>query len=122
MPAAPKALSAARNGREAEQLAADVLARKGYHIIASNYRHKRSEIDIIAQNGLFVVFVEVKMRISNAFGYPEEAVTEKKAETVRRGAEGWMTENNFSGPIRFDIIAVEGTGPTARITHFEDAF
>ncbi|MES2387216.1 MAG: YraN family protein [Bacteroidota bacterium] len=109
-------------GQNAEQLAALRLSKQGYNILARNYRASRSEIDIIADYMGTIVFVEVKMRKSSAFGYPEQSVTAKKEEMVRRGAEAWMYENNWNGMIRFDIVAIEGEGLSPVFTHFEDAF
>lgn len=108
-------------GLEGEQLAADYLTGKGYLIMHKNYRHKRAEIDIIAEKEKVLVFVEVKYRKSNAFGYPEAFVTERKQELIQSAAENYVLDKNWRGDIRFDIVSItKGTIPD--IEHFEDAF
>ena len=66
-----------RQGKIGEDLAAKYLERNGLRIIERNYRFERGEIDLIAEEGEELVFVEVKTRRSNAFGAPEDAVTER---------------------------------------------
>ena len=62
-------------GISGENLACDALARQGYAILARRYRTRVGEIDIVAQDGETLVFVEVKTRTSGNFGVPAEAVT-----------------------------------------------
>ncbi|MDH5475903.1 MAG: YraN family protein [Cyclobacteriaceae bacterium] len=107
-------------GAKAERHAASYLISRGYEIIANNYRYKRSEIDIIAEIGDIIVFVEVKSRSNRGFGNPEASVNEKKEQKVIEGAENFIYERNWNGRIRFDIIAIDLK--TDEITHFEDAF
>ena len=76
-----------KKGKEAEDMAADFLKAIGYEIVERNYRHRRSEIDLIVRKEKWLVFVEVKMRSSDAFGYPEEFVDYKKAKNIVYGAE-----------------------------------
>ena len=109
-------------GNLGEKKAAEFLERKGYFIIERNFRYRRGEIDIIARKGTLLLFVEVKTRTgNNAWGYPEEAVTNKKARKVVACANAYIFKKNWQGEIRFDIISVE-IGETEPITHFEDAF
>lgn len=105
-------------GQFAEQQAAIFLEKKGYKILATNYRHGRGEIDLIATENNIVVFVEVKSRKNAAFGQPETAVNHKKQALIQQTAEGYLEELGLQNPIRFDIIAIVGQ----EITHFEDAF
>jgi len=60
---------------------------KGFEIIMRNYRHKHSEIDLIVKKNNWLIFVEVKMRSSDAYGYPEDFVDYKKAKNIVSGAE-----------------------------------
>ncbi|MCU0383654.1 MAG: YraN family protein [Cyclobacteriaceae bacterium] len=108
-------------GMKAEEEAAIFLAAKGYKIVERNYRYKHAEIDIIVIKHEVLVFVEVKSRAKLKFGLPEEAVTEKKAAKILEGAEAYLVEKNWQGPIRFDVIAITN-GNTIEIMHFEDAF
>lgn len=109
------------SGQKGEELAAQFLEKKGYQIVARNFRYKRAEVDIIAQQGNLLVFVEVKARSSTTFGYPEDFVDEKKAALIIAAAEYYINENNWEGMIRFDIISVM-LQPRIGIHHFEDAF
>lgn len=109
-------------GDYGEQLAADMLKDKGYKIVASNYRYKRSEIDIIAEKDGTLVFVEVKTRKNASFGYPEDFVNEKKAEMIIAAAENYIFENKWKKNIRFDIISVIMGKEGNEIVHFKDAF
>lgn len=111
----------AKTGKEGEQQAADYLQGKGYEILVRNYRHKHAEIDLIAKQGSFIVFVEVKTRSYSFYGEPEAFVDLKKAETVIFAAENYTYENKYNGNIRFDIVSVK-TGAAPEIVHFEDAF
>lgn len=110
-------------GQEGERIAMDYLIRNGYEILHQNYRNKRSEIDLIAKKNGIVVFVEVKMRSSVSFGPPEDAVDQKKEEQIMMGAEAFMEEEEWSGPIRFDILSiVKKKCRIDEIRHFIDAF
>jgi len=108
-------------GKEGEKIAADYLSNQGYDILVFNYRYKRAEVDLIAQKDEIIIFVEVKMRSSTGFGYPEEAVSDKKAELIMEAAEHYMYETNWKGKLRFDIIAIL-KGKNEEIMHLEDAF
>jgi len=108
-------------GDKGEQLACYYLMEKGYQILESNYRYKRVEVDIIGLKDSTIVFVEVKVRSSNAYGYPEQAVTEDKANRIRTAAEYYMDERKWDKNIRFDIIAIT-LNPEVEIVHLEDAF
>ncbi|MEQ8415050.1 MAG: YraN family protein [Imperialibacter sp.] len=108
-------------GKKGEIIATDHLRKAGYEIIAKNYRASRGEIDIIAKLAATLIFVEVKTRSNGKFGYPEEAVTQKKADKLIETAQAYMEEVNWEGNIRFDIISVD-LQRSAEITHFEDAF
>ncbi len=75
------------------------------------------------QDGNCLVFVEVKARRGNPrFGYPEEAVADKKIEKIQEGAEAFIVEQNWLGPIRFDIVSVQLSSQEPHITYFKDAF
>ena len=108
-------------GLEGEALAKEYLQNKGWSILESNYRYKRSEIDLIAFKERMLIFVEVKTRTNTTFGQPEQFVDEKKAEMIRIGAEYYLSERKQDGNIRFDVIAVTIKNEI-EIVHFEDAF
>ncbi len=107
-------------GVEGENLAAEFLAGKGYEIVARNYRFQKAEVDIIARQGNWLLFVEVKTRASDEFGEPEEFVTGTKSNHIFRAAEQFIYNIDWHGHVRFDVISVKlGTRPEIR--HFEDA-
>ncbi|MGA3245765.1 MAG: YraN family protein [Bacteroidota bacterium] len=96
-----------QKGRFGENLAAHFLEGKGYRIIERNYRYDRGEIDIVAQDGNDLVFVEVKLRETEAFGSPEEAITPFKEEQLKKVAEGYLFEHNLEDQsCRFDVVAI----------------
>lgn len=109
-------------GQKGEETAVKYLSGKGYSILETNYRFKKSEIDIIAKQENTLVFVEVKMRTSSKFGNPEDFVNEAKASKVIEGVENYMEEKQWSGPIRFDIISILHQGNEPELKHFKDAF
>ncbi|MBN8576473.1 MAG: YraN family protein [Cyclobacteriaceae bacterium] len=111
-----------QKGKEAEDLAAAFLVKQGYEIVQRNYRYKRSEIDLIVRKAGWLIFVEVKMRSSVAFGYPEEFVDYQKAKNIVTGAEQYTYDNKYNGNVRYDVVAITIRNGTPDIRHFEDAF
>jgi putative endonuclease len=112
----------AETGQEGERMAAEFLTNKGYEILQANYRYRHSEIDIIAKFNGLLVFVEVKTKSYAAFGEPEIAVDEKKANKVIEGADQYIQEINWQGDVRFDVVALLKNKGRFEIKHFEDAF
>lgn len=104
-----------------ENHATTYLREQGYTILRQNYRYKRAEVDIIAQKGNLLVFVEVKTRSTNKYGYPEEAVNYKKEAMLLGAAEEFILQEEWQHEVRFDIISVTLGSPPA-IHHIEDAF
>ena len=109
-------------GQKGERMAEQFLSEKGCKIIQRNYRHKRSEVDLIIKDGQFLVFAEVKTRKSIAYGNPEEAVSEKKAQKIIEAADEYILEKKWKGPIRFDIMSIIISGDKTEIKWFKDAF
>lgn len=106
-------------GRAGEIKAADFLKKKGYKILETNYKTHIGEIDIIAKDGEYTVFCEVKTRTDDEFGSPSEAVTAKKREKYRKVAtEYLMRKSDLDVPCRFDVIEIEN----GKINHIIDAF
>ncbi|QNU68836.1 YraN family protein [Ruminiclostridium herbifermentans] len=95
-------------GTEGEQKAVEFLEENGYTILKLNYRVGRiGEIDIIAQDGEYICFIEVKTRKSYSFGVPRESVTFKKQEKIKLLASIYLTNTgNIDKPIRFDIVEI----------------
>jgi putative endonuclease len=113
-----------RVGRDGEDLAARHLERRGYRILARRLRLRRGEIDLVAERGDLVVFVEVKTRRTGTFGAPAEAVDRHKAERLRRAVELVRRQRReLDGrPCRIDVVEVSWPdGEEPRIEHIEDA-
>jgi len=94
-------------GKAAEQQAAQFLEEQGYIILSANYHTRYGEIDLIAQDGNCLVFVEVKQRSSHRFGSPEEAVTLKKQQKLILSAQHYLQKNPWDKEMRFDMVAVD---------------
>ncbi len=113
-------------GAWGEALAAEYLRKKRYQIIASGYRCRYGEIDLIAQNRKALVFVEVKLRKSGKFAMAREYVDKKKQDRLRTTASLYLSQNPTQLPARFDVIEIyapEGTETIhPEINHLEDAF
>jgi len=111
-------------GAHGERLAVAHLVAQGMAILDRNWRCGIGEIDIVARDGPVVVFVEVKTRRSDAFGFPSEAVIAAKVHRLRRLAAQWLMATGVRpGEIRFDVVSIlrRRYGP-ARIHHLRDAF
>jgi putative endonuclease len=111
-----------QTGQEGERKAAEYLISKGYKILERNYRHKRAEIDLIAEKDGWLIFVEVKTRSSSYFGFPEEFVDKHKEGMIFYAADHYMYISNWEGNVRYDIISILGVEWEQEIMHFEDAF
>ena len=109
-------------GQLGEQLAANFLQANGYNILARNWRVNRVEIDIIAELNDTLIFVEVKTRETDYFGYPEEAVGKAKQKQLQKAADAFVDATPIDGEIRFDIVAVILNAKKQEIHHIEDAF
>ena len=108
-------------GQHGEASAAAFLLEQGYTLLQQNYRAGRAEIDIIAQKDGLLVFVEVKTRASDRFGFPETAVGARKEALLLAAAERYIHDTGWQQDIRFDIIAITlGTPPV--VHHIPDAF
>lgn len=110
-------------GTQGEQMAKSYLVKKGYKILKTNYRVRNAEVDIIAELGGIVVFVEVKSRKNARFGLPEMFVSMEKRRNMKKVARFYIEAHKVQGPSRFDIISIIMSGEGVdEIKHFEDAF
>lgn len=116
-------------GRRGEAVAAAYLAGQGWQIVARNWRTRAGELDIIARDGEWLVFVEVRARRAGRrgatplAGSPEESVTPRKQLQLIAMSEAYLFELPFDGPVRIDIIALEvaADDSIARLNHIRDA-
>jgi putative endonuclease len=116
-------------GQRGEDLAVASLGALGYEILARNWRTRRGEIDIVAQDSEWLVFVEVRTRRRHqrdqapSLGTPEESVTPAKQAQLVAMAETYLLDHPWDGPWRIDVIAIEigPTGELLRLAHLKDA-
>ncbi len=112
-------------GKFGEKLARDYLIRHGYQILAGNVKTGYKEIDIIAQKGTKLVFVEVKTRQSETFGSADEAMTWTKLNNFNRAIELYLARKNIeTDDIGADLISIDikRYEKTAKIKHYKDIF
>lgn len=113
-------------GAAGEALARRHLEERGLRIIASNYRTRRGEIDLVAADGDTLAFVEVKLKRGQGFGTPEEALTLAKRRKLVASAFAYLAEHGLDDdmtPWRIDLVAIEldRTGKLLRIDHYPNA-
>jgi putative endonuclease len=117
--AAPRRTSKQVTGDAGEQRAADLFAALGFAIVARNHRTPRGEVDLVAEKGPLVVFVEVRARASDRFGTAEATVDARKQARVVAAARDWLAKNGGEErEIRFDVVAVVGD----EVRHVPGAF
>ncbi|MBS6396504.1 MAG: YraN family protein [Clostridiales bacterium] len=109
-----------KKGTAYEEWAAAWLTRKGMEILKRNYRCRQGEIDLIARDGKYLVFIEVKYRGVGKAGHPAEAVDRRKQARIIRAARQYLFENRISEDqaCRFDVVSILGEEPE----HIEHAF
>ena len=112
-----------RFGRKAENIAAEHLAEHGYRIVRRNYRTRTGEIDLIAKDGPYTVFVEVKARRSETYGHPKEAVSFAKRKKIIKTAQIYLKEmGDAATRTRFDIVSINYHHGTMSIEVIRNAF
>jgi putative endonuclease len=110
-------------GKLGEELAVAELVRRGYAITARRYRTRCGEIDIVAERGGVLVFIEVKTRADAEFGTAAEAVTLRKQRRLTLMANDYLTrERVVNRPCRFDVVTVMLDGAEPVLELYEDAF
>ena len=110
-------------GKLGESLAVEELERRGYAIVARRYRTRHGEIDIVAEDGDTLVFVEVKARASGEFGFAVEGVTRwKQLQLASMAAEYLARKDITDRPCRFDVVAIDDAETCPVLTVFPDAF
>ncbi len=110
-------------GALGEQAAASYLEKRGYEIVARNFRSRFGEIDLVAQNDRFLAFVEVKTRDEEGIGHPFAFITSAKQKKVIRAAQYYLLRFPTALQPRFDAAAVfTSDGKVARMEYLENAF
>ena len=113
-----------QKGEFFEKLACDHLSAMGCSILYKNYKNKSGEIDIIAKDGRFTCFIEVKFRKDNSFGGPEAAVNIAKQRQICKVSKFFLYSHkiSFDSPIRYDVIAISGGEEGYSVHWIKNAF
>ena len=117
-------MDARQRGMWGEELALEHLKRKHFTMVARGFRSRFGEIDIIAKNRDYIVFVEVKLRKDAHFAYAREFVSKSKQNKIKTTARLWLSMNDTDLQPRFDVIEVYARDKqaTPEIVHIENAF
>lgn len=95
-------------GKKGEDIAEKILLGEGYKILDRNYRTREGEIDIVAMDDEYIVFIEVKSGASKKYGAPEEKVTPGKIRKIIKAAQKYLEEKGMENtPWRIDVLALE---------------
>ena len=109
-------------GRIGESLAGKYLQKKGYQIIECNYKSKYAEIDLIVYRKNTLVFVEVRTRTGEKFGFPEESIKNDKLYRLVKSAQAYLVRRNYSKEYRIDAVCIvlDKNYYPLRISHYEN--
>lgn len=109
-------------GEYGEEYVQATLEKKGFTLLARNYRKPCGEIDLVAQKGNLVVFVEVKLRTKHYF-HTSEVIVPSKIKKIIRTARVFIATHRLSNSVfRFDVAIMERVGDDFRLKYIEDAF
>ena len=109
-------------GKRGEDLAAQLLKKKGYKLLERNWKFNGWEVDIIAGTKKEIVFVEVKTRSDDTLMRPEEAVDFNRQCRLTSAASAYINYHQINLSPRFDVIAIVLNDDRCDINHFENAF
>ena len=109
-------------GKKGEQAAATFMKSKGYKVLERNWRIYRHEIDIVAEDEEYIIFVEVKTRTTREWGNPEDFIGKGKIKRIVEAADLYLQDSDIDKPARFDVIAAVWDGQSFEIEHIDDAF
>ena len=107
-----------------ENLACSYIKEQGGKIIQRNYRALRGEIDIIAKDGKYLCFIEVKYRTNDRYGEPEAAVDIRKQKQICKISSLYLISkyNSLEIPIRYDVVAVSSISDAVSVRWYKNAF
>ena len=110
-------------GSYGQKLAERYISDEGFHIIERNFRCRSGEIDLVARDGDYIVFIEVKYRRSLEYGYPCEAVGYHKQRHIKRVAQYYIMIKNLNNQdFRFDILEIIDNAENPEINLIKNAF
>ena len=117
-----KNVTAVSIGQSGEETAVKILKKHGYKIIERNYRTRQGEIDIIAKDGEYTCFVEVKFRKNDDFGDPGDFIDERKQQKIIKTAQYYAVKKGiYDTPMRFDAVLINA-GKKSKAEVIKDAF
>ena len=112
-------------GKKGEEMARNYLAKKGYQILESNFATRFGEIDLVCAKDEKLIFVEVKLKIGEVYGTPEEMIDVKKVAQVRKTAQRFLL-NNSRLAAKYPVYQIDAVcivlakdGSPSRIDHYE---
>ena len=105
-----------------EAIAKEYLENKGYRIIEQNYKTKYAEIDLVAWDRKELVFIEVKTKVTEQFGAPEESINRHKINRLIRNALAYVTRKGYLKNYRIDAVCIvlDETNNPERISHYQN--
>lgn len=110
-------------GKKGEDIAFDYLIRKGYKIIARNWRFRNEELDLVAVENNELVIVEVKTRSAAVYESPQDSITLKKIRHIVEATEAYIEEFDVDMETRFDVVSIKWFGEGKyELEHIVDAF
>lgn len=109
-------------GNLGEEIARDYLLKNGYEIRECNWRYRKAEVDIIAENKDYLIAIEVKTRSTADFGDPQDFVKKKQIKLLVEAMDAYVQEYDIDKEVRFDIIALVKQNDHFQIEHLKDAF
>lgn len=111
-------------GKSGEELTKEYFTNKGFTILATNWRFRNAEIDLVVQKNNFISIIEVKTRSSNAFGEPSTFVNKQKQKLLIQAAEWFCEQKNLDDvEINFDVVSIILKKDNSfSIEHIENAF
>ncbi|MCP4604300.1 MAG: YraN family protein [Proteobacteria bacterium] len=108
-------------GIKGEDYVCTTLRKRGFIILDRNVREKFAEIDIVAEDGETLCFIEVRTRRNTTLGHPSETITPAKKRLIRRAAEAYLVRRHVAPrPIRFDVATIVWS--SMEFQYFENAF
>ena len=109
-------------GKIGEEMAREFLENKGYKIIEQNYKTKYAEIDLVASKKNVLVFVEVRTKIGENFGAPEDTINKNKLRKILQNAKAYSAIKKWDGPCRIDAICIvlKPDRTIERLNHYEN--
>ncbi len=109
-------------GKNGEEIAATYLEKRGYIVLARNYRYLKAEVDLIVRFGNTIIGVEVKTRSTRDFGNPQEFIKKKQVQNLVLALDHYVQDIPTPVEVRIDVVAIIANELGYDIEHIENAF